>query len=106
MWATELTDEEADRLLEKAASEVLKRKMAVPAILALEMHRPLARLAGNASVAFAPFLVPFLGFDNVNDYSRLLTRPGAVEALIMRIERDANPKKSSEDPCSITTPAG
>ncbi len=90
LWSTELTEEEATRLLEKAAAEILKRKMETAAILALEMHRPMANVAAHGMVAFSGFLVPFLGFENVNDYSRLLRNPQNVERLIGMLE---NPKK-------------
>jgi len=106
MWETELTDEEAERLLDKAADEILKRKMTVPSILLLEMHKPFARLASQGSIVYAPFLVPFLGFDNVNDYSRLLVRPGAVEALLQRLERGPKANQGTEVSCNITTPVG
>lgn len=106
MWETELTDEEADVLLDKAAAQILKRQLQAPAILMLEMHKPLARLGSQASIVFSPFLVPFLGFDNVNNYSRLMGKPGAVEALMQRLERDSKTNGVSEDSCSITTPVG
>jgi hypothetical protein len=106
MWDSELTEEDADALLDKAAHEILKRKMSVPAILMLEMHRPFARLAGQGTIVFAPFLVPFVGFDNVNNYSRLLAKPGAVEALLQRLERGSMAHPITEDVCSITTQAG
>jgi hypothetical protein len=105
MWETDLTEEEAQVLLDKAAAEILKRKMTVPAILMLEMHKPFARLGSQASIVFSPFLVPFLGFDNVNNYSRLMGRPGAVEELMQRLEKGSDKNKGTEDSCSITTPA-
>ena len=85
-WETDLTEDETDAMLNKVASEVKKRRLEVPVVMALEMHKPLARVAGNAGVVFAPFLVPFLGFQNVNDYSRLFNCPEIVERLIQRIE--------------------
>jgi hypothetical protein len=85
-WETDLTNTETDEILDKIAGEVQKRRLEVPVVMALEMHKPLARVAGNAGVVFAPFLVPFLGFKNVNDYSRLFNNPENVERLIQRLE--------------------
>jgi len=85
-WENELTEEEQETLLEKAALQIRKRRMAVPAIMALEMHKPLASLTGQTGVVFAPFLVPILGYSAVNDYTRLLTMPGTVERLIQKLE--------------------
>lgn len=88
-WQTELTEEETEALIEKATREVAKRRMHSPAILFLEMHKPLSFVAANATVAFAPFIVPFFGFDAVNDYSRLMTKRENVERLIQSIEMSA-----------------
>lgn len=88
-WETELTEEETEALIRKATEEVAKRRMQSPAILFLEMHKPLSNIAANATVVFAPFLVPFFGFDAVNDYSRLMTKRENVERLIQSIEMSA-----------------
>lgn len=108
-WQSELTDEEADRLIAKAVEEISKRKLHAPSILFLEMHKPLGRVMGNAAVVFAPFLVPVLGFDTINDYSRLVTKREWVERLIRRIEEDAagnKPTQETPTPCSGQTQAG
>jgi hypothetical protein len=39
-----LSEQNAEQLLEKAAQVIVKRGMEVPAILFLEMHKPLANL--------------------------------------------------------------
>jgi hypothetical protein len=88
-WERELTEEEVEQLIERATAEVTKRRMAVPAVVFLEMHKPVANVAAHAALAFAPFLVPLFGFDFVNDYSRLITKRDHVERLIQRIEEAA-----------------
>lgn len=93
-WREELTKEETERLLDKAACEIKRRKMEMPAVLFLEMHKPLSFLGSQAAVVFSPMLVPFLGFDTMNDYSRLLSNRENVEALLSRLERDDS--KASE----------
>ncbi len=85
----DLTDQETDNLIEKAAEQIMKRKMEVPAILVLEMHKPLAFVTSQASIALAPFIVPFVGYDNAQNYSRLLTKRENVEKLIQRLESNA-----------------
>lgn len=98
VWKDELTPEEENRLLDQAAAEIKKRKMETPAMLFLEMHRPLSFVASQASVVFSPFLVPFLGFDNVHDYSRLFAKPTNVERLLDRLDAQ-EPKAAKEDSC-------
>jgi hypothetical protein len=99
-WETELTEEETQALLDRAEHEVRKRKLNVPAILMLEMHKPLSYLGANAAIVAAPFLAPMFGFNLLNDYSRLLLKRENVEALIKRLEAPNPPALSTEDSCA------
>ena len=60
--------------------------MEAPAILALETHKPLANMIGHGMIASAPFLAPFLGFDNVDNYSQLLGNRRSLDRLIHKLE--------------------
>jgi hypothetical protein len=86
LWNEELTREEEDRLLAQAAEEIRKRKLNVPAMLLFEMHKPLSFVGANTMVAFSPFLVPFVGFDFFNNYTRLLSKRENVERLLLMLE--------------------
>ncbi len=88
LWDTELTEEETEDLLNKASENILKRKLHVPAILALEMHKPIANVGAHAAVAFSGFLVPMFGYDFVNNYSRLLSKRENIERLIQKLEEN------------------
>ena len=85
-WSKELTDSETEELIEKAAVEIEKRKLTAPAVLFLEMHKPLSYIGSQAAIVFSPFIVPFVGFDFVNNYSRLLSKRENIERLIVRLE--------------------
>jgi hypothetical protein len=61
------------------------------------MHKPLAYVGANASLAFAPFAVPFLGYDFVNNYSRLFSDRSNVERLIEKLERNSKPPAAKDD---------
>jgi hypothetical protein len=63
------------------------------------MHKPLAFLSSQAVVAFSPFLVPFVGFDNLNDYSRLMSDRENFERLIQRLEKRDNVALNEEARC-------
>ena len=89
LWTEELTAEEESALIAKISGEIKKRRMEVPAVFFLEMHKPLAGLASNAMIVGSPFVGPFLGMDNVHDFSRLLAKQGGVERLIRAIETPA-----------------
>ena len=86
-WAEELTLDQEDALIEKVATAVEKRKLTAPAIIALEMHKPLAYIGASAALCGSPFLLPFFGFDAVNDYTRFFQRRQNVERLLQRLER-------------------
>lgn len=86
MWEKPLNDEEKQKLLERVAKEISKRRLETPAILFLEMHKPLANVAGHAAIAFSPFLMPFLGFKTVDEYSQFFADRENIEALITKLE--------------------
>lgn len=96
-WQNELTEEERDRLLARAAEEITKRRLHVPAILFLEMHKPLAYIGAHAAVAFSPFVAPFLGFDKWDKFSQLIRSPENIERLIRMIEEDADEGDASPE---------
>lgn len=85
-WDDELSEEEVEKLLDKAEAEVRKRRLETPAIMALELHKPLSNVGANALVVIAPFVVPFFGYDNVQGVSRLLRNKANIEKLIQRLE--------------------
>lgn len=100
LWKEALSEEDRDRLLEKAATEISKRNLETPAILFLEMHKPLAYVGSHAAVAFSPFMVPFLGFDVVNDYSRLFSDRENIERLIRKLETSSTGVSTEEARCN------
>lgn len=75
----------------KVAREIKRRKLEVPAVFYLELHKPLAGFAQSAMIASSPFTAPFVGIGNVHDYSRLLGKRESVERLILALEDPAMP---------------
>lgn len=98
-WENDLTEEETQACLDKCANEITKRKLETPAILFLEMHKPLSNVFAHGGMMSAPFLVPFLGFDLVNDYSNLLRDKNNVERLICMLEESRAGTPSREELC-------
>lgn len=89
LWQQELNEEETAAMIERFADAVLARKLEVPVIAMLELHKPLANVMGHAAVSFSPFIIPFVGFDAMNDYSRLFAKRANVERIIERLEEGA-----------------
>ena len=95
-WKDELTEEETQALLEKCSNEIRRRQLEAPAIVFLEMHKPISNVFAHAGLSMAPFLVPLFGFDFVNDYSNLLQKRDNVERLICMLEEARAENKASQ----------
>lgn len=89
----QLSPEERDRLIDELAQKIVDRRMETPAIMFLEMHKPVTFLASQSMLVASPFLVPLFGAEGVQRYSRLFSSVDNVELLIERIE-DLSDKKS------------
>jgi acyl-CoA reductase-like NAD-dependent aldehyde dehydrogenase len=85
-WDRELTTEERDQMITQVAEAIVKRGMATPAILFLEMNKPLAFLSSQALVVSAGFLAPIVGLANLQKFSKLVQSRGNIERLMRRIE--------------------
>lgn len=84
-----LSDTERDDLLNRAADAVVRRRLEAPAVLFLELHRPLSFLSSQALIVVSPFLAGFFGAENVLRIAKLLEDPRNVERLMDRIEEAA-----------------
>lgn len=96
MWDQALTEAETEDIVKKTAAFVKKQGVRTPAVLFLEMHKPLATVVGNAAIVFAPFMMPFLGFDRVDKYSRFFADRTNVERLICEIEKEETETQDHE----------
>ena len=85
-WDAELKEEERDTLIENLAQRVHQRRLHAPAVLFLEIHKPLAFLASQSLILGSGFLAPLFGPQNVQRYSKLFETRENVERLIRRIE--------------------
>jgi len=90
-WDVPLTEEERERLLDGFVRIVRRWGLETPATFALEMHRPLAFIGSQGLITLTPMLGPLLGLDWMQKLSRLLAEPGAIDALIARLEDPSPP---------------
>ncbi len=81
-----LSPEEREKLIDELAQRIVNRGMETPAIMFLEMHKPVAFLASQTMLVASPVLAPVFGFEGVERYSRLFSTQENVERLIQRIE--------------------
>lgn len=85
----ELTPEQRDLLLDRVAAEIVRRRLEAPAILFLELHRPLAFFSSQALIVFAPLLAAFFTPERIHQLAGLLQERENLDRLIERIEQHA-----------------
>jgi hypothetical protein len=89
MWMpieSELLPEERDRMLQRAAEAVVRRRLEGPAVLVLELHRPFTYLGSQALVLFTPLLGAAVGVETLQKLAKLLEDRENLDRLIDRIE--------------------
>jgi hypothetical protein len=68
---------------------IKSKKLEMPAVLALQMHRPLMPLAWPAAMIFGPLVAPLFG-PGFYDKIEALKDPGLLDRLIRRLESDGD----------------
>lgn len=100
-FARELTAEEEARMMDRIASEVIKRRLETVAIMFLESIKPMSYVGSQLAMVFVgPFLAIF-GDLGIN-YIKFFDKRENVEKLLQKIEeqtkiRDEEEKKAKED---------
>lgn len=88
-WDEPLPEVEREKLLDQTVRAIARRGLQTPAILLLEMHKPLAYVASQGIVAAVPLLGPLLGLERMQAVGKLLATAGGMDELIARIEASA-----------------
>lgn len=100
-FTRELTPEEEAQMIDRIASEVIKRRLETVAIMFLESIKPMAYVGSQLAMVFVgPFLSIF-GELGIN-YIKFFDKRGNVEKLLLKIEeqvkiRDEDEKKAREE---------
>ncbi|MCA8998460.1 MAG: hypothetical protein KDA80_15790 [Planctomycetaceae bacterium] len=94
-----LTDSQ-QRLIHHLATEVVRRRLSVPALAALEMSRPLSYLGSQAMHFFQPMVSAFAGTAGYQDLAKIFERRDGVDLLAQAIEaaeRESDSASPGED---------
>jgi len=78
--------QKARELISAIAERIVARGLEAPAVLFLELHKPLAFILGQAAIVAAPLWGLFLSPEEIESACRLLGSRQSVEALIERVE--------------------
>lgn len=81
----ELTEKD-QKLVVQICYEVRRRKMATPAIIALEMHRPFQAMGPYAIQFFYPFASFFLNKQFLEHLTELFDKPSTIDRLLELLE--------------------
>ena len=73
-------------IVERVCREIVRRRLVAPAILALEMGRPLNHLSAQVLHFFQPFVTVLGGVAAYDQFASFLERRGSVDYMIARIE--------------------
>lgn len=83
---TPLSDEQRSRIIDTIAEKVVGKRLETPAVLFLDMHKPLSWIAGQSLLVGAPLLGMLFGAQSVVDISKVLMERENIDKLIERIE--------------------
>jgi hypothetical protein len=83
--ARQAEEERKAAVIEKLARGIVARRLEAPAVLFLELNRPLGFIFSQAAFFARPFLSVFLPPEEVTAAAEALDDPGALEALMDRI---------------------
>lgn len=76
--------------METVAKGIVRRRLEAPAILFLETHRPIAFIGSQALHFLTPIFGTFIDPERLASLARVLETPEGVDALITRIEAEAD----------------
>lgn len=97
----ELSLEERDRLLDRAAREIVRRRLETPVTLALEMHRPLGFFGHQGMIFLQPMLAPVVGWEKLDRVIQLLADPKNVDRFFDRLEQAIRDRGQSEQTAEV-----
>ena len=85
-------------LVDTVCKAVVRRQMVTPALLVLEMSRPLNFVAAQVMHFFRPIISVVLDTDAIKEFATFLERRGSVEYLCRRLEHWSQIGPDAEDP--------
>lgn len=86
---TPLTDQELSEIVDSVARAVINKRLEMPTVLFLEIHKPLSFIASQAVFVGMPFLAPLVGPQRMADFAKLISKRENIDMLISCIEKKA-----------------
>jgi len=76
-----------DDVMERTARWIVEKRLETPAVLFLEINKPLSFVMGQSLYFSAPMLAPIFGYEKLQKAAGLLSDHNSLETLITRIEK-------------------
>ena len=83
----EIPQDEQEALLKKIAEQIVKRRLTVPAILFLEICKPLNFLGSQILIALNPFVGSIFNTAEYQKFALIIEKDANVELLTQLIEK-------------------
>ena len=96
---TPLSEARREAIADAVARRIVARKLEAPAVMFLEMHKPLSFIASQATLVAMPMLGPLIGAQHTADLSKLLADRHGIDTLIERIEKMAAERENAQSDC-------
>lgn len=72
--------------IDRLCHEVVRRRLTTPALIALEMSRPLNNVGAHAMHFFSPLVWALTDADGFDRFAKYLEKRGSIEFLCQRLE--------------------
>ncbi len=82
-----------DDVMERTARWIVEKRLETPAILFLEINKPLSFVMGQSLYFSAPMLAPIFGYEKLQKAAGLLSDHNSLESLISCIEKMSAQKR-------------
>lgn len=84
---TTIKTQTGEQIIETVAEKIVRFRMSVPAVLFLEMSKPMSVLGSSALVFFGPFITLFADSTKFYQFTELLEDRENIEKVISAIEK-------------------
>lgn len=88
--------EQSEQLLEQLSQQIDRWGLTLPAIVLLQVTRPLSFVASQAVLLCQPLISAFYDAPKIADYAELLADRANLDWLIARLEEDGRSYRSKE----------
>lgn len=92
----DINQDETERILNKVADEIVKRRLTVPAIFILESCRPLNFIGSQALIALEPFIQAIFSVNEYRKFALIIENDENIEKFIEIIETKNYNQKTSK----------